>query len=167
MPWNPTIRDDRGRRVLLVTDRSFEGPGNDGSSRTRLARAKWGPTARPGLGEVVRGIAYGLMALPVLLIAALAPAYLAFRTPLPWWAQIAIASLIGVLPALVTAQLARRIAAKRIAEVYARAGFCASCGYDLEAIPEVDRERRCPECGSYWRTREPIQTMENEPTPEC
>lgn len=167
MPWRTSIKDDRGRRVPLVASAMLEPPAEDESRRARLSRAGHAPPVRPSLREILRGLGYGLVAIPVLLLAALAPAYLAFRTPLPWWAQIAIASLIGVLPALVTAQIARRIAAKSIAEVYARAGFCASCGYDLEAIPEVDRERRCPECGSYWRTREPIQTVEKAPTREC
>ena len=56
------------------------------------------------------------------------------------------------MPALGTVFLVRRIAARRIARVHLRAGYCGSCGYDLTALPDdAHGLRTCPECSAAWR----------------
>lgn len=159
MPVAVKITDDRGRRVPLVRHDWGAARGNTPVRRRLLASTSLSfqrdPAAvriRPTRGEVVHGIIAGAVALPVLLAAALTPAYLAFSTGLPWWGTILASLPLGVIPALVTIFLARRLARRGIARSYVRAGLCASCGYDLQALDiEGDGCRQCPECGSAWR----------------
>jgi hypothetical protein len=147
-----TITDHRGRRVPLVPYEltSFV---DDPQRTARLSAtshlARQPVTAR----EVRRGIGYGLLVLPVMLIGALAPSWLAFGLKLPWWAMILAAIPLGAIPAILTIFLVRRTAVDRIAHSYIAADYCASCGYDLKSIgPEEDGCRICPECGAAWRT---------------
>jgi len=144
------ITDDRGLRVPLVAHEPGVALGSDErSARLRAASAE--PRGRPTREEIIKGIFYGVVVLPVLVVASLAPAWLAFRTSLPTWAQIGIMSLTGVLPALVTVFVARRVGARRIARTYVKAGLCASCGYELRGThPSEDGRHTCPECGAGW-----------------
>ncbi len=148
-----TILDDRGRRVPLV-EHEWQLPfGEEALRSARLREASRVAPPRPTAGEIRRGVVLGAVALPLLLASALLPAYLAFGIRAPWWVTILAALPMGALPALATVFIARRAASRRIARVYIRAGYCASCGYDLEAIPEEsDGLRVCPECGAAWRT---------------
>ena len=147
-----TITDDRGTRVPLVPlEWLMPGKGERGRRRARLMRAS---AYQPQITrrEVRRTLAYGLLLVPLVLIAAAAPAFFAFGTSWPWWVR-ALGIVPGaLLPAVMTLFLARRVSTERIAEIYQRAGLCASCGYDLtEVEAEGDGCRVCPECGAAWR----------------
>lgn len=143
------ITDADGRRVPLVP---LERLGVESERRRRFDRARRHPAPRPDRADFMRGVGYGVLALPVLLAAALAPVYVAFQWPAPWWGRIVAMLPMTVLPAVVTIWLVRRVAGERIARLYVLAGYCASCGYDLEATAErPDGVRLCPECGAGWR----------------
>jgi hypothetical protein len=147
-----TVLDARGRQVPLVphdwklhflrdTDM-----GHRLRASSDLVREK-----TTGL-DIRRGIAFGILALPILLLAASAPAYLAFSLKWPLGLMLLAAIPLGVLPALVTIFVVRRATTRRIANVYAHAGFCGSCGHDLRgATTEPDGCTICTECGAAWR----------------
>jgi hypothetical protein len=149
-----TIVDDEGRRVPLVPHEvRLRLSGGRAQRLQAAAHLASQPVTRR---EVFRGIGYGLLALPIMLAAGLAPAFLAFQVKPPWWGMALAVIPLGLLPAAVTVGLARRVAGHRIARVYLGAGYCASCGYDLEST-EVEStglggngRRRCPECGACW-----------------
>ena len=149
--WRPTIVDASGRRVPLLPHDWGEAFRGDRERAARIHRASLGPSPKPRRAEWLRGIGFGLLALPVLLGAALLPAYLTFRLHLPWWGLALAVIPMGLLPAAVTVWLARRISAERIARLMLRAGYCPSCGFDLEhATPDALHRRVCPECAACW-----------------
>lgn len=150
-----TIVDDRGKRAPLVEHETMLpiGPGAERAERLRSVGAgAWTPVSRD---EWVRGVLLGLLALPVVLAVAVAPSYIAFRTDLPFWAKVLAGVPTGAVTPLVIVLIARRTAGRRLARWYVRAGYCASCAYDLTATPaEADGCRVCPECGSAWRANQ-------------
>ncbi len=147
------IRDARGQRVPLVPLSPLLAFRGDQQRIARLRAASRYPRAPVTAREVWRGLGYGLLALPALLVPAVAPVGLTFWLRAPWWVLIPATLLIGTIPALVTVWLTRRIAADRIARLYLRAGYCASCAYDLQGtLREPDGCRYCPECGAAWRS---------------
>lgn len=156
MALRPTVIDDRGRRWPLVTASDLIGvqaaARRDAERSRRYEAAARMPNEPVTAGEVARGIAWGLLALPLMLAAALAPSWLTFGASLPWWASILCAIPIGALPAIIVIALTRRVAAQRLARFTARAGYCGSCAFDLvHAQEDVDGCRVCPECGAAWR----------------
>lgn len=149
-----TILDDRGKRVPLVPHE----PGvllDQKSERVRRLRAAWNlPRERPARREIMRGVLWGLAALPVLLAAPIAPVWFAFNMRWPWWGTTLATLPMALLPALVTVFITRRLGAKRIARCYRHADLCASCGYDLiAAVPDAAGFIVCPECGAAWFAR--------------
>lgn len=147
----PTILDATGRRVPLAPHDWGQAFGADRERAARLNRASLSPTPKPTRAEWLRGIGFGLFALPILLGAALLPAYFTFRLHLPWWGLALAVIPMGLFPAAVTVWMARRISAERIARLSLRAGYCPSCGFDLAHTQEdADRRRTCPECASTW-----------------
>lgn len=144
------IVDARGRRVPLVPA-SAHFNRSDASRIDRFRAASRIPGEPPTRREVMRGILWGLVAAPMLLAAALMPAFLAFRTGLPPWAQLIAVVPMGALPALVTVVLTRRVAGHRIARTWRLAGYCPSCGHDLSGLhADHDGSTVCPECGAAW-----------------
>ncbi|MBM4113166.1 MAG: hypothetical protein FJ253_07295, partial [Phycisphaerae bacterium] len=115
-----TIVDARGRRVPLVRTLTIMSRGDPGRNE-RLAAASQGHRDPPTRREIVRAVTWGLVMLPILLVAALLPSGLAFGTSLPWWAQILAAIPIGAVPVLGTLFLVRRIAGERLAKDWVRA----------------------------------------------
>ena len=88
----------------------------------------------------------------MLLVAALAPAWMAFGLKWPWWGQILSAIPIGVIPSLVIIAVIRRVAGGYVARCYLYAAYCASCGFDLRGIEvQADGCHVCPECGAAWK----------------
>lgn len=150
-----SLLDDRGKRVHLVDYTESVRAGADPQRNARIKAVVSGKQPPPTAREIRQGVIYGLIALPVMLVAALAPAYIAFNTGLPWWGKVLAAVPMGLLPSMVTIALVRRIAAARIARGYTRAGYCAGCAYDLAATPAAaDGCRVCPECGAAWAIRQ-------------
>ena len=150
--FDATIKDARGRRVPLVPYDAFLHISGEEGRRKRIQRASLMPFDRPTRRDWLRGIGYGALALPVLLIAALAPAYLAFVVRPSAWTWVFAVIGLGLLPALVTLFLARKLGGRRIMRVYIKAGYCPSCGFDLEGTGDDESGLRvCPECGGAWR----------------
>lgn len=150
MPWRVTVVDDRGRRVPLAPSEIVPtGASSDRSARMARAARSREPTTR---AEIVRGVLFGLAALPVMLVAALAPVWIAIRTGWPWWLKILSGLPMGILPALITIFMVRRVAPQRLARQHVRAGYCGSCAHDLTGLSrEGDGCRVCSECGAAWR----------------
>lgn len=151
MAWRVTVVDDRGRRHPLASSDITPG-GGDPERAERLRRASLGPREPVSRTEIVRGIRCGLLAIPVLIAAALVPAFVAFKTNLPWWGKILVPIPASVVATLLMIALVRRVAPRRIARDMVRAGYCASCGQDLTGLePHEDGCTVCPECGAAWR----------------
>jgi hypothetical protein len=157
------ISDDRGRRVPLVPHDILMHLGTDPQRSARLRAAADLPRTPPTRAEIWRGVFYGVLALPVMLGVAILPAYFAFNLRLPWWGMCLGVLPMAVLPAMVTVFIARRTAGRRIARIYLHAGYCPSCGYDLQAAPQQsDGIRTCSECGAMWRSdNETVEPGEN------
>lgn len=149
--WRASIVDARGRRVPLIPTLSSMERG-DADRVARLTAASRCPRDPPTPAQWAQGIVYGLIALPVLLAGSLLPPYIAFHLSMPWWARILVAIPGGVLPALATIFIIRRLAGQAMARDWARAGYCPSCGQDLTGTPaDGDGCTVCPECGAAWR----------------
>lgn len=150
--FRATITDDRGRHVPLVPGESKPDLRAHPDRARRLRAINRMPSQPVSRRDVSRGIGYGLLVLPVLLVAALAPAWMAFGVKWPWWATILAAIPIGTLPALIILFFVRHVAAGHIARSYLLANCCASCGFDLEGTsPQPDGCHVCPECGAAWK----------------
>jgi hypothetical protein len=151
-PLPPSTLDHRRRRVPLF--REFVLPfSRDPDRRARLAAAANFRAGPPTRQEVLRTLGYGLMALPLFALCAYAPVWLSSGLRLPLWIMLLIAIPVGMVIPLTFHFAIRRIAADRIASAYAAAGYCASCGFNLNATPaEPDGCRLCPECAAAWRT---------------
>ncbi len=147
-----TVLDARGREVPLVPHNVQLHLARDTEMGRRLRASSTLPKEKPTGSEIRRGIGYGILAIPLLLVGALAPASMAFSLKWPLWLMLLAAIPLSVIPALVTLFVARRAAGQRIARVYAHAGYCGSCAHDLHAIhAEADGCTVCPECGAAWR----------------
>ncbi len=154
MLWGPvTVVDDRGKRVPLMRNDLRSRRAMDTKQRTRLDHA-----AREQLEvaltrtELMRMAGFLVLVLSVPLMVSVVPPRLRSITRLPWWAAFTICFCVAIAMILALFRLAHRVAPGRIMRTYIRAGFCASCGYDLEgAVIEEDGCRRCSECGAAWR----------------
>jgi hypothetical protein len=147
-----TVLDARGREVPLVPHDFRLHLARDTEMGHRLRASSNLPKEGPTRTEIRRGIGFGVLALPLMLMGALAPAYMAFSLKWPLWLMLLAAIPLGAIPALVTIFVARRTSGRRIAQVYAHAGYCGSCAHDLRASPtEADGCTVCPECGAAWR----------------
>lgn len=152
MPGAIRITDDRGRRVPLTPPELLLPGVGDADRRLRLLAATDRPRPAVTRREVRRGLAYGLMALPVFLAVGVAPVLLTSYVRPALWVRFLVMIPLGALPALLTLLIIRRVAPERIATTYLWANLCGSCGYDLAAVePEADGCRVCPECGAAWR----------------
>lgn len=146
-----TVVDSRGRRVSLVHATTVLTRG-DRERLARIAAVSGGPRQPITKREFVRGVVCGVMVIPLFVALALVPSMLAFRTSLPWWAQLLASMPLGAMPALLTLFVVRRAAGDRIARDWIRAGYCASCGQDLTGVAPADDDCVvCPECGAAWR----------------
>lgn len=147
-----TVLDARGREVPLVPHDWKLHFLRDTDVGRRLRASSDLESRRTTGYDMRRGIAFGILALPILLIGACAPAFLAFSLKWPLWLMLLAAIPLGILPALVTIFVVRRAAARRIANVYAHAGICGSCGHDLRGTAiAADGCTVCTECGAAWR----------------
>ncbi|MGQ0628045.1 MAG: hypothetical protein ACT4PL_08100 [Phycisphaerales bacterium] len=89
--------------------------------------------------------------LPIILLASAGPAMMS-SSGMPGWLMAIIVVPLGLVPAPVTAFVARRTVGRQLAERFLNARFCPSCGYDLATIhPQQDGCTCCPECGGAWR----------------
>lgn len=148
--FTTTIADADGRRVPLVAHEIRTAfAGDERSVRLRAALERPAPpmTRR----EWLDGAGWGLLAIPLMLATGMAPAALSFGLQAPWWVLVLLAVPLGLLPAIVTVILTRRVAGARIARVHLVAGYCPSCGHDFGPRPWSGAPRqRCPECGATW-----------------
>lgn len=155
-----TAVDARGRRVSLVPHDLKLHLSRDTEMGRRLRASSHIPLERTKSSDIRRGVLFGLLALPLLLVAALAPAFMSFQWKWPLWLMLLAAVPLGLIPPIVTIFVMRRTMGGRLARVYAHAGYCGSCGHDLAGIlPEQDGCSVCPECGSAWR----VGALNHEP----
>ena len=148
------ITDDRGVRHALVPHETLLPGTCEPARRKRLVNAGWHDQPRLTRADWLRMAPYLLLMIVAVLLMGQVPALLTFRLHLrmPWGMLAAIP--IGLAPAALSVWMMRRALPRRLAGVYLRAGFCASCGQDLTGLPRAeDGCTVCPECGAAWRVQ--------------
>ena len=140
------LKDAHGRLLPLAPHEILI---RDPARRARLRHAGWttgGFAAQPGAPRNV------MVFTLTMLVFALIPMIIITFLEAPLWAQLAMAALPAVIAYAGSVFWSRRLAANHVARTYLRAGYCPSCGYDLEAIvPDANDLRTCPECGGVWK----------------
>lgn len=141
------IKDARGRRVPLIRHELLI-PGLVNDARfTRLSRA--GETGKLTRAEVRRFIGLSLLITPAVVAIGVLPPMVLQRGN---WLTFLVLIPAVLAPALLSVWVTRRATSQRIADTYARAGLCGTCGYELREVPaDAHGLRTCPECGAAWR----------------
>jgi hypothetical protein len=146
------ITDDRGRRVPLLPHETNARLRRDPERGRRLNEAPDGPREPYTRREIGGFILSGVIGVPLFFGVVIGPSFwlMSPRFGLlgPVLACLPMVFILGAAPVLI----ARLVVGRRVAREYVRAGYCGSCGYDIQAAPiAADGCRVCPECGAAWR----------------
>jgi hypothetical protein len=146
----PAITDAHARRVPLVKY-EFLIPGfSEATRRARLIKAGYTIAGPPAKSRQAVMLYVAISILAVLI--GLSSILLLIVLDLPMWYGLALILWLAISSQAVVAICTRRFAPRHFADVYPRAGYCASCGYDLtKASTDTQEVTTCPECGSSWR----------------
>jgi hypothetical protein len=159
-----TIKDGRGRRVPAVTLGALAGAGDAGDAgdarRRDLARRVRTETSEDAWRVVGRNVLWGMLLLLALrqLEDALLPRHAFEGLP----RGLAVAGLLAGVAGIAWWAASRRLTRRR-ARLAVKAGFCGSCGYDLERLErEADGCVVCPECAAAWMPKDPEEPRMEE-----
>jgi hypothetical protein len=147
-----TVRDARGRRVPAVSVHALAHGDTENDGRRRAIVQRIRQRTKESAWRIAGGNAFWIV------IAAVT------------WSRVEdriigrdafrgiprVAAIVGLLCLLVGMcwWWASRTAGLRRSRLAVQAGFCGSCGYDLEGLKLQDNGHIiCPECGSAWRRR--------------
>jgi hypothetical protein len=147
MLGRPKLKDVRGRLVLLAPHELLI---RDPARKERLIRAGWRYRAEAVGSESLRSVLPLVMTMTIFV---LLPMTIAIFMDAPLWVQVVMAPALSAFVSFAACLFwSRRLAPNHIATIYLRAGYCPSCGYDLDAlVPAPDDLRTCPECGGAWK----------------
>src|SRR5688572_13097135 len=125
----PTITDARGRGVPLVKYELLIPGLSDATRRARLIKAGYTTAGPPAKSRQAVMLYVAMSTLAVLI--GLSPILLVMLLGLPMWYGLALILWLPISSQAVVAICTRRFAPRPIGNAYVRAGYCASCGYDL------------------------------------
>lgn len=144
----PTIKDARGRRFPLIRHEVLI-PGISDPARVQRLQSAARTDLKLTGADKRRLILWYFATFPIIVAAgAVGPMMLNIGN---WWSLLWFLPMV-VLPAAITSFVFRRAVAHRFADMYTRAGLCASCGYELRDVPaDANKLTTCPECGAVWQ----------------
>jgi hypothetical protein len=151
--WHDMIRDARGQRVRAVSLRELRhGDDRDPDGRRRNV-VKIVRKLHSDLAWSITGANFIWLCLFVFVWNRFEERLFS-RNVFQGWTRVgAILATFASIAAVCT-WLGKRRAARRRADAALEAGFCGSCGYDLQGTHFSLESTRvtCPECGSMWRS---------------